>query len=219
MESHWTSRHVSCIDNVAIILPTKVSQFKLACLMEGHQLSTFSLWFSKETCLIEWYQVLSHICWSFIEWHPFIATRPSHQTFLQARMQIMWYWNSTHVCLLPRSRICRNVCLLHHTSNNVCYNCTPTNRNAGYSFVGSVCMSVILVPDQQPSHYCHRVSRHLYHFHVWLSTHVWNQDSRPAVIYVTASRDYQACCSTHVFKLCSETAGMFVTVAPGYLAH
>ena len=34
-----------------------------------------------------------------------------------------------------------------------------------------------------------------------------------------ASRDYQACCSTHVFKLCSETAGMFVTVAPGYLAH
>ena len=38
-------------------------------------------------------------------------------------------------------------------------------------------------------------------------------------IYVTASRDYQACCSIHVFKLCSETAGMFVTVAPGYLAH
>ena len=95
----------------------------------------------------------------------------------------------------------------------------PTNRNAGYSCVGSVCMSVILVPDQQHSHYCHRVSRHLYHFHVWLSTHVWNQDSRPAVIYVTASRDYQACCSTHVFKLCSETAGMFVTVAPRYLAH
>ena len=95
----------------------------------------------------------------------------------------------------------------------------PTNRNAGYSCIGSVCMSVILVPDQQPSHYCHRVSRHLYRFHVWLSTHVWNQDSRPAVIYVTASRDYQACFSTHVFKLCSETAGMFVTVAPGYLAH
>ena len=95
----------------------------------------------------------------------------------------------------------------------------PTNRNAGYSCFGSVCMSVILVPDQQPSHYCHRVSRHLYHFHVWLSTHVWNQDSRSAVIYVTASRDYQACCSTHVFKLCSETAGMFVTVAPGHWAH
>ena len=95
----------------------------------------------------------------------------------------------------------------------------PTNRNAGYSCIGSVCKSVILVPDQQPSHYCHRVSRHLYLFHVWLSTHVWNQDSRPAVIYVTASRNYQACCSTHVFKLCSETAGMFVTVAPGYLAH
>ena len=124
MGSHWTSRHVSCIDNVAIILPTKVSQFKLACLMEGHQSSSFSLWFSKETCLIEWYQVLSHICWSFIKRHPCIATRPSHQTFLPARMQIMWYWNSTHVCLLPRSRICRNVCLLHHTGNNVCYNCT-----------------------------------------------------------------------------------------------
>ena len=38
-------------------------------------------------------------------------------------------------------------------------------------------------------------------------------------IYVTASRDNQACCSTHVFKLCSETAGMFVTVAHGHLAH
>ena len=95
----------------------------------------------------------------------------------------------------------------------------PTNRNTGYSCVGSVCMSVILVLDQQPSHYCHMVSRHLYHFHVWLSTHVWNQDSRPAVLYVTASRDYQACCSTHVFKLCSVTAGMFVTVAPSHLAH
>ena len=94
-----------------------------------------------------------------------------------------------------------------------------TNRNPGYSCVGSVCMSVILVPDQQPSHHCHRVSRHLYLLHVWLSTHVWNQDSSPAVIYVTASRDYQACCSTHVFKLRTETAGMFVTVAPRHLAH
>ena len=36
---------------------------------------------------------------------------------------------------------------------------------------------------------------------------------------VPASRDYQACCSTHVFTLCSETAGMFVRVAPGHLAH
>ena len=124
MESHWTSRHVFCIDNVAIVLPTKVSQFKLACLVEGHRSSSFSLWFSKETCLIEWYQVLSHICWSFIKRQPFIATRPSHQTFLPSRMQIMWYWNSTHVCLLPIRRICRHVCLLHHTSNNVCYNCT-----------------------------------------------------------------------------------------------
>ena len=95
----------------------------------------------------------------------------------------------------------------------------PTNRNAGYSCVGSVCMSVILVPDQQPSHYCQRVGRHLYHFHIWLSTHVWNQDSRPAVIYVTASRDHQACCSTHVLNLCSETAGIFVTVALGHLAR
>ena len=97
----------------------------------------------------------------------------------------------------------------------------PTNRNAGYSCVGSVCISVILVPDQQPSYYCHRVSRrrHLYHFHVWLSTHVWKQDSRPAIIYVTASWDYQTSCSTHVFKLLSETADMVVTVARGHLAH
>ena len=124
MESSWTSRHVCCIDNVAIVLPTKVSLFKLACLMEGHRSSSFSLWFSNETCLIEWYQVLRHICWSFIKRHPCIATRSSHQTFLPAHMQIMWYWNSTHVCLLPRCRIFRHVCLLHHTSNNVCYNCT-----------------------------------------------------------------------------------------------
>ena len=36
---------------------------------------------------------------------------------------------------------------------------------------------------------------------------------------VTASQDYQTCFSTHVFTLCSETAGMFVTVAPDHLAH
>ena len=131
METHWTSRHVSCIDNVAIVLPTKVSQFKLACLMEGHRSSSLSLWFSKETCLIEWQQVLRHICWSFIEWHPCIATRPSHQTFLPARMQIMWYWNSTHVCLLPRRSICRHVCLLHNTSNNAFYNCTRLTAMLG----------------------------------------------------------------------------------------
>ena len=33
---------------------------------------------------------------------------------------------TAHVCLLPRRRICRHVCLSHHTSNNVhlCYKCT-----------------------------------------------------------------------------------------------
>ena len=31
------------IDKVAIVLPTKVPQFKLACLREGHQSSSFSL--------------------------------------------------------------------------------------------------------------------------------------------------------------------------------
>ena len=40
------------------------------------------------------------------------------------------------------------------------------------------------------------------------NSYIWN-----------SSRDYQACCRTHFFKLCSETAGMFVTVAPGHLAH
>ena len=140
-------------------------------------------------------------------------------TFLPACMQIMWYWNSTHVCLLPRHNR-RHVYLLHHTSNNVCYNCTRLTGMLGtHALDQCACLLYIQVPDQHPSHYCHRVSRHLYHFHVWLSTHVWNQDSRPAVIYVTASGDYQTCCSTHVFKLCSETAGMFVTVAPGHLAH
>ena len=100
----------------------------------------------------------------------------------------------------------------------------PTKRNAGYSNVGPVCMSVILVPDQQPSHYCHRVSRHLYHYAcltMWnrTSIHVRNQDSRPAVMSVPASRDYQACCSTDFLKLCCETAGMFVTVSSDHFAH
>ena len=97
----------------------------------------------------------------------------------------------------------------------------PTNRNAGYSSVESVCMSVILVPDQQPRHYFHRVSRHLYHYTcliMWnrTSIHVKNQDSRhliySRVISVTASRDYQAILQyPFFFKVCSETAGMFVT--------
>ena len=99
-----------------------------------------------------------------------------------------------------------------------------TYRNAWYSRVGSVCMSVILVPDQQPSHYCCRVRRHLYHYTcliMWnrTSIHVRNQDSRPAVMSVTASRDYQVCCSTHFSKLCCETAGMFVTVSAYHFAH
>ena len=67
----------------------------------------------------------------------------------------------------------------------------PTNRNAGYACIGSVCMSVILVQDQQPSHYCLRVSRHLYHYTcliMWYrnSTNVLNQDSRPAVMSVNS---------------------------------
>ena len=100
----------------------------------------------------------------------------------------------------------------------------PTNRNAGDSSVGSVCMSVILVSDQQPSHYCHRASRQLYHYTcliMWnrISIHVRNQDYRPAVMYVKASQDYQACYSTHFLKHCIETVGMFVTVSPDHLAY
>ena len=86
----------------------------------------------------------------------------------------------------------------------------PTNRNAGYSIVGSVCMSVILVPDRHPSHYCHRISRHLFHYTCLI---MWNRTSirtcqKPRlqafaiysiVMSITASRDYQACCSTHFF--------------------
>ena len=85
------------LDNVAIVLPTKVSQFKLACLVEGHQSRSFSLWFSKETCLIEWYQVLRHICWSFIERHPCIATRPSHDilTSMHANYVVL----KQHTCM------------------------------------------------------------------------------------------------------------------------
>ena len=72
----------------------------------------------------------------------------------------------------------------------------PNNMNAGYPSVGSVCMYFILVPDQQPrprpSHYCHRVSRHIYHYAcliMWnrTSIHIKHQDSRPAVMSVTAS--------------------------------
>ena len=101
----------------------------------------------------------------------------------------------------------------------VCYNAAaimfvtmaPTKRNAGYSCVGSVCMYAILVPNQQSSHYCHRVSRHIVHYACLIMWH--NKDFRPA-------QDYQACYSTHVLKLCSETADMSVAIAPGdHFAH
>ena len=191
--------------------------------MEGNRSSSFSLWFSKETCLIEWYQIHQHICWSFTERHPCIATRPSHQTSLPSRMQIMSYWNSTHVCLLPRHRICRHVCLLHHTSNNVCYNCTQPTRMLGTHALDQCACLLYLYQTNNPAIIATGSVDIFTITHVWWfgiePAHVWNQDSRPAVIYVTASRDYQACCSTYVFKLCSETAGKFVTVAPGHLAH
>ena len=88
-------QNVCCIDNVALVLPTKVSQLKLACLMEGHRSSSFLF---EEACLIEWYQVRRHICLSFTERHPCPATRPSHQTSLPSRMLIMCYLNSTRAC-------------------------------------------------------------------------------------------------------------------------
>ena len=252
MESHWTSRHVSCIVNVAIVLPTKVSQFKLVCLKEGHRSSSFSLWFSKVTCLIEWraqwlmgrvlrdrgaaglslWPASLHCGPWAIHIYPslvLVQSRKSRPWFTERLLMGHKGSNQTNVWLngtkfsgisvevsssgihvLPPGQFTSDiltsthanyVVLKQHTCMPVaetqdlqaCVFVTshqqqcmlqlhPTNRNAGYSCIESVCMSVILVLDQQPSHYCHRVSRHLYHFHVWFSTHVWNQDSRPAVI-------------------------------------
>ena len=45
------------------------------------------------------------------------------------------------LCLLPRCRICRHVCLLHHTSNNVCYNCIRLTGMLGNHVLDqSVCL-------------------------------------------------------------------------------
>ena len=66
------------------------------------------------------------------------------------------------------------MCVCYITPAILYVKIAQTNRNAWYSCVGSVCMSVILVPDQQPSHYCHRVSRHLCHYACLI---MWNRPS------------------------------------------
>ena len=131
----------------------------------------------QEACLIEWYQSsgISGIRTAAIYCHQDITS----DTLTIKHVNCM--------VLKPKRRTCRHVCLLHRISNNVTI--TPTNRNVGCSYVGSVCMYIKLLPDQLPSHYCHRVSRHLYHYACLVmrhrtSTHVWNQDSSPALISV-----------------------------------
>ena len=160
MESHWTSRHVFCIDNVAIVLPTKISQFKLACLMEGHWSSSFSLWLStdQEAYLIEWYQVRRYTCYYFT-WP---ASMRCHQAITSDTLTIT-YANyvvmKQHTCMPVAKTQGMQACVFVTSHQH------PTNRNAGYSSVH------VLVPDQQPSP---RPS-HYFHWSVDIFTikHVW----------------------------------------------
>ena len=130
-EWHWTSRPVCCIDNVAV-LPDKVSQCWLACLMEGNRSSRFSLWFSmdQEVCLIKWYQIRRHICWSFTEQQPCNAARLSHQACLPSHAFNYVVLNQ-YTCLFTRLCTSSYVCWLHPISNNVCYNCTQLTGMLG----------------------------------------------------------------------------------------
>ena len=172
MESHWNNSHVSCIDNVAIILPTKVSQFKLACLMEGHQSNSFLFDFQRRHV---W---LNGTKFSAISVEVSSASMYCNQAIISdilTSTHANYVVVKQHTCMPVAEKQDLQECVFVTSHQQKCIlQLHPTNRNAGYSCVGSVCKSVILVPDQQPSHYCHRVSRHLYHFHVWLSTHVWN---------------------------------------------
>ena len=97
----------------------------MAGLIEGHQSSKFSFWFSMDlgVCLIEWYQVRRHICWSFTKKQPCIATRSSHQTTVPSHVFNYVVMNQ-HTCLLMRHRDSSHLCRLHHTTNNVCCKCT-----------------------------------------------------------------------------------------------
>ena len=93
--------------------------------MDGHQTNKISLWFSMDlgVCLIKWYQVCRLICWCFTKQQPYIATRSSHQTSLPSHV-LNYVVMNQHACLLTRQRNISHLCRLHHTTNNVCCNCT-----------------------------------------------------------------------------------------------
>ena len=173
MEWYWTSRHLCCIDN----LPTKVSQCKLASLMKWHWSSSFSLWFSmdQEECLIEWHQVRRHIRGK-------VSPKGNHVLSPSHHIRHPYY----HACSLCGTETAYmpvtetqnlQACVCNIGSAKMYVTRAPTNRNAGYSNIGSVCISVILVQDQQPNHYCHRVSKHLYHYACLI---IWHRTSTHA---------------------------------------
>ena len=76
-----------------------------------------------DICLIEWYQVCRHICWSFTKQQPCIAVRSSHQTSLPLHV-LNYVLMNQHTCLLTRHRDSSHLSRLHNTANNICCNCT-----------------------------------------------------------------------------------------------
>ena len=123
---------------------------------------------------------------SFTEQRPRKATSSSYLTSLTSRVINNVALNQ-YTCRLRRLWPSSHACYLHRTSNNVCYNCTQLTGMLGtvaldqracpFKLHLPVCMSVLLSPDQQPRHHCHRVSRPIYHYAcliVWhlTSTHV-----------------------------------------------
>ena len=141
---------------------------------------------NQEACLIEYYQVRRHICRSFTERRPRNATSSSYPTSLTSRVFNNVVLNQ-HKCHLTRLCASSHACQLHSTSNNVYYNAPNLQECwvllhwiSGYvclNYIWPVCMSVLLSPNQQPRHHCHRVSGLTYHcacliMSHWTSIHV-----------------------------------------------
>ena len=108
----------------------------------------------------------------------------------------------------------------------------PTYRNAGYCCTGSVgmsvqvtsgqwpmCMSVLLSPDQQPRHHCHRVSRHIQHYACLIMWHWTSICLKPSSYVCNSFMRLAGMLQYHCFKHCFEPTGMSVAIAPNHLAH
>ena len=138
-----------------------------------------------------------------------------------------------HKCRLKRLWASSHACYLLCTSNNECYNCAQITECwvllhwvSGYvcsSYIQPMCMSVLLSPDQQPRHHCHRVSRHIYHCsclimfdYVALDQHTC---LKPSSYVCISFMRLAGMLQYPYFKRCFEPTGMFCAIAPEHMAR